>query len=66
MTRNGNPQVLWPSARRELTIVHENEYIACRDRREMGCMRWLVWGFIFEAIFRAAMVLCWWLWLSLG
>jgi hypothetical protein len=61
MTQEGNLQMLGPSARRELTIVHRNEYMAFRSKPGMGCMRCLVWGFIFEAGFSVAMILCWWL-----
>jgi len=62
MTQEGNLRVPWSSGRQDLTLVHHNEDIPSRYKPGMGCMRWLVWAFILEAAFCAAMVLCWWLW----
>jgi hypothetical protein len=46
----------------ELTILHRNEFIDSQRDLGRGCIRWVIWILIVEAVLCIAIGLCWRLW----
>jgi hypothetical protein len=66
MTHNpcsiGRGQQEWLGKRSQM--VFPTELIDSRHEDKVGCVRCLVWGFLFEGAICAALVVGWSLWLS--